>query len=226
MYKGKSVGSIGDIGAWSFCQDKIMTTGGEGGMVTTNNKVLWEKMWSHKDHGKNYSKVYSGTSGSDFRWLHDDFGSNYRMMEIQGAIGRIQLKKMKKWTLKRNENAMKINSVADQHDIVSAINVPAYSTHAFYKCYLRVESDRLNKNWSRRKIVEEINKREVPCYEGICSEIYKEKAFESLGEEFGECQNASLLGRSSFMFLVHPTLTKKEIEKTCFVLNEILTLAK
>lgn len=93
IYKNKSVGSIGDIGCWSFCQDKIMTTAGEGGMVTTNNKKLWEYMWSYKDHGKSYKKMTKPVKGQGFRWVHDSFGSNYRMTEIQAAIGRNQIKK-------------------------------------------------------------------------------------------------------------------------------------
>ena len=60
-YKGRPVGSIGDIAAFSFCQDKIMTTGGEGGMVTTNDDALWERAWSFKDHGKSYDAVYGGS---------------------------------------------------------------------------------------------------------------------------------------------------------------------
>ena len=97
-YKGKSVGSIGHVGAWSFCQDKIMTTGGEGGMVTTNDKELWSKMWSYKDHGKSYDAVYHREHAPGFRWLHESFGTNWRMMEMQAVIGRIQLKRMPEWT--------------------------------------------------------------------------------------------------------------------------------
>ena len=58
-YKGRSVGSIGHAGAWSFCQDKIMSTGGEGGMVTTNDETLWKAMWSYKDHGKSWDAIYN-----------------------------------------------------------------------------------------------------------------------------------------------------------------------
>ncbi|HEZ7307134.1 TPA: polysaccharide biosynthesis protein [Neisseria meningitidis] len=107
-YKGKSVGSIGHVGAWSFCQDKIMTTGGEGGMVTTNDKTLWEKMWSYKDHGKSYDAVYHREHAPGFRWLHESFGTNWRMMEMQAAIGRIQLKRLPEWTACRQAHAAKL----------------------------------------------------------------------------------------------------------------------
>ena len=104
-YKGKSVGSIGDIGAWSFCQDKIMTTGGEGGMVTTNNKKMWEFMRSYKDHGKDFNLINSPNKTDGFRWIHSSFGTNFRMTEMQAAIGRIQLKKIDYWSNKRNRNS-------------------------------------------------------------------------------------------------------------------------
>jgi dTDP-4-amino-4,6-dideoxygalactose transaminase len=99
QYKGRSLGSIGHIGAWSFCQDKIMTTGGEGGMVTTNDEALWRTMWSYKDHGKSYEAVYERQHPPGFRWLHESFGTNWRMLEMQAAIGRIQLKRMSDWTV-------------------------------------------------------------------------------------------------------------------------------
>src|SRR5471030_1077730 len=86
-YKNRSVGTIGHIGAWSFCQDKIMTTGGEGGMVTTNNP----EMWSYKDHGKSWKAVSEEKNESSFRWLHKSFGTNWRMTELQAVLGRIQL---------------------------------------------------------------------------------------------------------------------------------------
>ncbi|MGP1613939.1 MAG: DegT/DnrJ/EryC1/StrS family aminotransferase, partial [Pollutimonas bauzanensis] len=81
QYKGRSVGSIGHIGAWSFCQDKIMTTGGEGGMATTNDRALWSRMWSLKDHGKSWDAIYQREHKPGFRWLHESFGTNWRMME-------------------------------------------------------------------------------------------------------------------------------------------------
>ncbi|MBF4337398.1 DegT/DnrJ/EryC1/StrS family aminotransferase, partial [Vibrio anguillarum] len=113
-YKGRSVGTIGHIGAWSFCQDKIMTTGGEGGMVTTNDHALWSTMWSYKDHGKSYDAVYNRQHPPGFRWLHESFGTNWRMTEIQGVLGRIQLQRMAEWTAKRQHNGKLIDqAVAD-----------------------------------------------------------------------------------------------------------------
>lgn len=243
IYKGRSVGSIGDIGAWSFCQDKIMTTGGEGGMVTTNDETLWSKMWSYKDHGKNYDAIHKKNHPVGFRWLHDSFGSNYRMIEIQGAVGRIQLKKMPEWTNVRNRNAQQILQIARKFDTPTGIlRIPQFRcdscdsfnaqscgkscVHAQYKCYVYVRPENLASGWSRDRIIDEINQRGVPCYQGSCSEVYLEKAFD--GTRFRPKErlpNAKLLGELSLMFLVHPTITQDEIELTQKVLWEVFSLA-
>lgn len=225
-YKGQPVGSIGHIGAWSFCQDKIMTTGGEGGMVTTNDKELWSKMWSYKDHGKSWEAVYEREHPPGFRWLHESFGTNWRMTEMQAAIGRIQLKRMRDWTASRRSNGEKIDRVAQQHSLIRQINCPDYAFHAEYKHYLFIEPSLLAEGWSRDRIVSEICASGVPCFQGSCSEVYLEKAFDDTGWRPEErLPVAKFLGETSLMFLVHPTLTAEEIEKTCDVLNEALTRA-
>ena len=138
-YKGKSVGTIGHIGAWSFCQDKIMTTGGEGGMVTTNDPVLWSKMWSYKDHGKSWDAVYEGKHPDGFRWLHESFGTNWRMTEIQGVLGRIQLCRMMDWNAKRRHNASMIWEAAKDISGLRVPIIPEWAIHAAYKCYVFIE---------------------------------------------------------------------------------------
>src|SRR5262249_18993387 len=87
-YKERPVGSLGDIAAFLFCKEKTITTAGEGGMVTTNNENLWKYMWSYKDHGKSYEKVHRQGEPTGFRWLHDSFGTNWRLSEVQSAVGR------------------------------------------------------------------------------------------------------------------------------------------
>ena len=228
-YKGRSVGSIGHVGAWSFCQDKIMTTGGEGGMVTTNDESLWRDMWSFKDHGKSYEAVYERKHPPGFRWLHESFGTNWRMMEIQAVIGRIQLKRMQDWTAKRTAYAQAIWNACAKHGVV---RVPSFddanrqSCHAHYKCYVYVKPDQLAEGWSRDRIIDEINAKGVPCYQGSCSEVYLEKAFDNTGwRPEPRLPVAKVLGETSLMFLVHPTLTQDEIHKTCDVIDEILTQA-
>jgi len=217
-YKGNPVGSIGYIGCWSFCQDKIMTTGGEGGMVTTNDESLWRKMWAYKDHGKSYEAVYEREHPEGFRWLHESFGTNWRMTEMQAAIGRIQLKRMSNWHEKRLNNANSIWSAAKKCKGLRVPAIPDYIEHAAYKCYVFVNGG----VELRDKIMREINEKGVPCYSGSCSEVYLEKAFDNTGFRPKErLPVARELGEISLMFLVHPTLTKEEIQKTCDVLTEV-----
>lgn len=225
-YKGRSVGAIGHIGAWSFCQDKIMTTGGEGGMVTTNDESLWRRMWSYKDHGKSYEAVYEREHPPGFRWLHESFGTNWRMMEMQAVIGRIQLKRMSDWTAKRIANAKYIDDIVSRYKIVRAVEVPEHIVHAEYKHYFFVNPQYLADGWSRDRIVDEMNAAGVPCFQGSCSEVYLEKAFDGTPWRPPErLPNAKELGETSLMMLVHPTLTEQEISKSCAVLGNILSKA-
>ncbi len=225
-YKGRSVGSIGHVGAWSFCQDKIMTTGGEGGMVTTNDTDLWKKMWSIKDHGKSFDAVYNREHAPGFRWLHESFGTNWRMTEMQAVIGRLQIQKMPKWHKQRLENANKIWNAAAKLPALRVPQIPEEITHAAYKCYFFVRPEKLKEGWDRDRILNEIAEQGVPAFSGSCSEVYLEKAFD--GTDFrpkGRLPVAKELGETSMMFMVHPTLTEAEIEKTCSVITEVVTRA-
>ena len=237
-YKGRSVGSIGHVGCWSFCQDKIMTTGGEGGMVTTNDRELWSRMWSYKDHGKSWEAVYEREHPPGFRWLHDSFGTNWRMTEMQAVIGRIQLRKMPDWTDARARNAERIWATARE---IPGLRAPAFACgkvcqaschqeskcrHAHYKCYIQIEPDRLSGGWSRDRMIDEIVSRGVPCFQGSCSEVYLESAFEGTGwRPEVRLPVAQTLGATSLMFLVHPTMSCIEIEKTCDVIRGVAVQA-
>ncbi|WP_198334960.1 DegT/DnrJ/EryC1/StrS family aminotransferase [Psychrobacter namhaensis] len=230
-YKGRSVGSIGHIGAWSFCQDKIMTTGGEGGMVTTNNEQLWRKMWAYKDHGKSYAAVYETEHPPGYRWLHESFGTNWRMTEMQAVIGRIQLERMSDWTAARTANAHAILDACAKWEAKGYLSVPrleeslqfADATHAYYKLYVYVRSESLPEDWSRDRIIQEINEQGVPCFSGSASEVYLEKAFDDTGlRPKSRLPVAKQLGETSLMFLVHPTLTQAEIAQTVKALNSVL----
>ena len=225
-YKGKSVGSIGDIGCWSFCQDKIMSTGGEGGMVTTNNKAFWEKMWSYKDHGKSYELAHQKTSLKSFRYIHESFGTNWRMTEMQAIIGRIQLRKINDWHEKRIKNAKKIWSEAKKCRALRVPIVYDFIEHAAYKCYVFVNLNEIRADWTRERIIEEINLLGVPCYIGSCSEVYLEKSFEEFNiRPKKRLSNAKKLGEESIMFLVHPSLTIDEIDKTCKTISSVMKMA-
>lgn len=222
LYKNRPIGSIGHIGAWSFCQDKIITTGGEGGMVTTNSEELWSKMWSFKDHGKSFKQVYKPNPSKGFQWVHESFGSNYRMIEIQAVIGRIQLKRLPEWSKRRRENAAALDLAAAKHSCLRTLKIPDHIVHAQYKHYIFLNPEHLSTDWTRDRIIDEINKRGVPCYHGSCPEIYLEKAFENKPYVPKEgLKNAKILGSTSLMFLVHPTLTPQEIKLTTDAIDAV-----
>ena len=223
MYKGKSAGSIGHIAAWSFCQDKIMSTGGEGGMVTTNDESLWKKMWSYKDHGKNFDSIYNKQHPPGFRWLHDSFGTNWRMMEMQAVIGRLQLKKMPEWTAKRLANMEKIYTAFADSPYFSVHRPSDDYVHAAYKCYVQVNTEKLPEGWSRDRIMNEIAASGVPCFSGSCSEVYLEHAFDNTPWRPAQrLPNAQKLGETSLMFLVHPTLSQESMNKTVAGIQHVI----
>jgi dTDP-4-amino-4,6-dideoxygalactose transaminase len=222
----RMVGSLGHVGAWSFCQDKIMTTAGEGGMVTTNDRSLWSAMWSYKDHGKSWAAVYERAHPPGYRWVHESFGTNWRMLEVQAVVGRIQLQRMNCWTAQRTKNALRIAAACQQQAALRAPLPRAGLTHAFYRFYAYVRPEALKEGWDRDRIVAEIVARGVPCYQGSSSEVYLERAFEGTGlRPAGRLPVARELGETSMMFLVHPTLTDAEIERTCLVLSEVMAEA-
>jgi dTDP-4-amino-4,6-dideoxygalactose transaminase len=203
-----------------------MTTAGEGGMVTTNNKALWGKVWSFKDHGKSWAAIYEKQHPPGFRWLHESFGTNWRMLEMQAAVGLKQLEKMPIWTEKRNKYSQQIFDTAMGFSALRVPQVPIHIEHAFYKCYVFVEPDKLNTGWNRDRIIAELNTLDVPCFSGSCSEVYKEKAFDNTGYRPKETlSNAVELGATSLMFLVHPTLKQAEINKCCNALAQVMESA-
>lgn len=220
----RSVGTIGDIGAWSFCQDKIMTTGGEGGMVTTNDHDLWSTMWSYKDHGKSWDAVYNKQHPPGYRWLHESFGTNWRMLEVQAVLGRLQLKEMPGWTSRRTFIAHQIISVlTDFSDIIRVPQPSIDLTHAYYRLYAYIRPEALPPGWTRDRIVAECTERGAPVFQGSCSEVYLEKAFDGSGfRPEIRLPNAKSLGENSLMFLTHPNITDKQILRFNNILASVL----
>ena len=224
-YKGKPVGSLGDMAAFSFCQDKIMTTGGEGGMLTTNSDELWEKAWSLKDHGKSFEAVFNREHAPGFRWLHESFGTNGRMTEMQSAIGRVQLKKLPAWVADRRRLA---EILTEKFSSIPGLRVtppPPDVKHSYYKYYVFVEPQFLRKDWNRDRIMNEIVARNVPCFSGSCSEIYLEKAFSANLRPPDRLPVAKELGETSLMFLVHPTLTSRHMDEIAGTVGDVMASA-
>lgn len=225
-YRGRPVGGLGDFGSFSFCQDKIITTGGEGGMLVTSDAAAWSRGWSFKDHGKSFDAVYKREHAPGFRWLHESFGTNWRLTELQAAIGRIQLRKLDGWVARRGEHAARLIAALSGITGLRVPTPPAHSRHAYYKFYAFVESDRLRASWSRDRIVAEINAQGVACLMGSCSEVYLEKAFDgSPSRPAQRLPVARELGETSLMFLVHPTLSEQTIERTCTVARDVISRA-
>ncbi|VFR97152.1 Lipopolysaccharide biosynthesis protein RffA [plant metagenome] len=222
-YKGRHVGTIGDIGAWSFCQDKIMSTGGEGGMLTTNDPAWWSAAWSYKDHGKSWKAVYETQHPPGFRWLHESFGTNWRMTEVQGTLGRIQLQCLDDWKARRQALAARLDAVASGYPSIRVEAVPPYVDHAKYKHYMFVRPEALKTGVDRDALVARLTEEGVPCYQGSCSEMYLEKAFEGSGLRPSQpLPVARELGDTSLMFLVHPTITDEQMDGVCAALDRVL----
>jgi len=238
IYKGQPLGTFGDVACWSFCQDKIITTAGEGGMIATNSKKIMLKIFALRDHGKNFLKI-NNKSNNRFKWLHDTFGTNARMTEVQAAIGRLQLTKLRKWVLLRNRNS---NILKKELNTNKALYIPNFicasctsecrrkktnqklCLHANYKFYAYVRKSQLKRGWNRDRIIDELNLKHIPCFQGSCSEIYREKAFSKLGK-YKRLTNAKLLGETSIMLLVHPTLKIAEMKKMALIISNTLKMA-
>lgn len=225
-YNGRPVGGLGHIGCFSFCQDKIMTTGGEGGMVTTNDEDLWRTMWAFKDHGKSWDAVYNRNHPLGFRWLHESFGTNFRLTEMQSAIGRYQLTRMKDWHALRAQHAASLIECFNCTEGLSTPKPGPEIEHGWYRLYTFVQTDRLAKNWNRLRLIEKISERGVPCFVGSCPEMYLERAFEGLPSRPKErLPTAQQLGETSLCFLVHPTLTDQNIDKAKNVISDVMRIA-
>ena len=237
-YKGRPVGALGHVGAFSFCQDKILTTGGEGGMLVLDDEDLWRRAWAFKDHGKSWAAVYEHEHAPGFRWLHETFGTNWRMTEMQAAIGRVQLGKLDEWVSRRQEHAAQLTAAFRGLPGLRVTEPGEELFHAYYKYYVFVRPEQLRPGWDRDRVMNEINSRGVPCMSGICPEVYRELAFEGVGQREEGCglvsedgraawrlPVAKELGETSLLFLVHPTLTAAEIDATIRAVREVMTEA-
>jgi dTDP-4-amino-4,6-dideoxygalactose transaminase len=224
-YHGRPVGSLGDVAAFSFCQDKIMSTGGEGGMLTTNDSELWERAWSYKDHGKGYDAVYHRPHPVGFRWLHESIGTNGRMTEMQSAIGRISLKRVPGWVKTRRLHASILDESLGE---LKGLRIPAPAVglyHAYYKYYAFVRPEMLAPGWNRNRILDALHNQGVRCFVGSCSEIYREKAFCSRYDDQERLPVARELGETSLMFEVHPTLSESQIRSMCRSIESVMASA-
>jgi dTDP-4-amino-4,6-dideoxygalactose transaminase len=224
-YRGRTVGSMGDVAAFSFCQDKIMTTGGEGGMLTTNRERLWELAWAYKDHGKNYDAVYRRERAPGHRWVHDSFGTNWRLTEMQSAIGRVLLRKLPQMVEKRRQHATTLTEGFRNIPGLRVTIPPPEIRHSYYKYYVFLREQELKPGWHRERVQAAICAEGIPCFSGSSSEIYLEKAFPHEMRPREHLANARELGKSSLMFLVHPTLSEEDMLDTCSAVAKVMNKA-
>lgn len=228
--KDKKIGSFGDISTWSFCQDKIISTGGEGGMVTTNNEILFKKIWSLKDHGKSLDLIQKNKKNSNnshsFKWLHEDLGTNCRLTEMQSCIGRIQLRNLSKTNSIRTRNAFILINQLKDIPLIRIPIPPKNMVHAWYKFYVYIKKEKLKKNWNREKIIIELNKFGAKAFSGSCSEIYLEKCFKNKNTAPKKrLTSARILGDTSLMFLLHQTINEKQMNEYALLIKKVLIKA-
>ena len=220
----RSVGSFSDIATWSFCTDKIISTGGEGGMITTNNKNLYQYIFSYRNHGKiNIQKCKNYKEDFLYKWVHHSIGVNLRLTELQSAIGLLQLEKLELWNIRRTNNAQLFTQNLGRIPCVRIQEIPKNLKHAWYKFYFYIVKENLKSNWSRNRIIEEINLLGFPAFQGSCSELYLEKGLKSyINQEQETLDNAKLLGDTSVMLLVHHTISKLQMEQYVDAVTSIL----
>lgn len=225
-YKGRPVGSFGAFSSFSFCQDKILTTGGEGGMLLTDDEAMWRRAWEYKDHGKNWTLTRTRESSTRFRWLHESFGTNWRMTEMQAALGRRQLTKLPEWVAKRRDNALRL---AEGLAGIAGLSVPKPGPefgHAWYKFYARVDHDSLRPGWDTSRVIDAVNAEGIPCMTGSCAEIYRERAFLDAGlAPTNPLPGAASWSKSGLMLLVHPTLTPTDMDDAVIALRKVMDAA-
>ena len=221
-----SVGQFGDISTWSFCQDKIISTGGEGGMVTTNNENFFNKIRSFKDHGKSFTKLEKSDLKKGYKYIHDNLGSNFRITEMQSAIGRIQLCKLESWNKIRTKNAVLLQKYLYKNPLVRVPFPEKDIVHGWYKFNCFINKDFLKDDWCRDKILNAIIERGYPALQGSCSELYLEKCFLSKSSKPNKkLFIANELGETNMTFLVHPTINEEVMNKYAKNILEVLNLA-
>ncbi len=220
----RPVGSFGDAAAFSFCQDKIISTCGEGGILLTDDDSVWETAWAYKDHGKSYRSVYQSEHPIGYRWLHESIGTNWRITEPQAAVGRIQLGKLGSWVAQRNRAASRLNAALASVPGLR-LTLPSENVrHAYYKYYLFVEPDELRDDWTRDDVLSAICAEGVPCYSGSCPEIYREQGYTAFAPNVRH-PVARRLGETSLMFESHPMLTDDDVDDVCRAIAKVMRVA-
>jgi dTDP-4-amino-4,6-dideoxygalactose transaminase len=219
---GRPIGSFGVASAFSMCQDKIITTGGEGGAVVTSDADLWKRMWAYKDQGKDYDETHREDHPPGFRWLHHSLGTNARLTEMQSVLGRIQLARLDQTVETRRRNAAILNEACAEFAALRVTRPEPRIGHAYYKHYTFVRPEALRPGWDRDRIMEAITAEGIPCFSGSCPEVYLERAFDERYRPVARLPVARELGETALMFLVHPTLDVSDMEDTAAAIAKVM----
>lgn len=222
MIKNRSVGSFGDISVWSFCNDKIISTGGEGGMIACNNKTIYKKIWSIKDCGRSYDKIRKKTTKVGYRWLYDSIGTNFRMTEMQAAIGIIQLKELKSYLIKRNKNAKILYNALKNINFIEFQNVDKKLYHAYYRFSILINNTKIKKNHSRDTILKQLINNKIPATVGVCPELYKEKVFHKFRKKHFDRYYAKEVGKNIICFSVDPSISEQNMQSISHKIKRIM----
>lgn len=207
------VGAYGDAAAWSFCVGKIMSTGGEGGMVCAPRNAVADQMRAWRDHGRyqmtgGRDMSGAGVGNDEFLYTVEDFGSNLRMTEIQAAIGRVQLKGLQRQLERRREIAARYDEVLGWR----AMYTPEQrATHSRYLYTVRAAG--------KRGVMRSLSERGIPVQFGGCPNIGKEPAFAKRGWVY-HCPVADRVGTEVFSIPVYPTMTDADVTRVCRALKE------
>jgi dTDP-4-amino-4,6-dideoxygalactose transaminase len=225
VYDGRQVGSFGDASSFSFCTDKIMSTGGEGGMILFADKAAWSKAWAIKDHGKAPPEELppSIAPAGEFRYIHQSFGTNFRMTEMQAAIGRIQLMKLPKWLGQRRANAACLaHEISALPGILVDKDEP-YATSAYYKYYIRIDERSTPGKKTRSDIIAGLMRLGIQCGSGSCPDMSQERAFHGrIPRRDGNLKNARALGATTIMFPVDHLLDEGDMLTIADALKKVV----
>lgn len=225
---GRPVGAWGRAAIFSFCQDKIISTGGEGGMLLLDDELTYKQAWAYKDIGRSYDAVYNQQHSAGFRWLTESAGSNFRMTEFQAAIGLKQLEKLPRWIVQRNANAKAVIDTLKQFDFIDLpiLQKVDGNQHAYYRLYAKVKADvdieGLSGETLRNFLIDRLVASGVPCFFGSCAEIYREKLFTNMAPK-KRLPNAATFSDNAFCFLVHHTITSEQMDLMTNNIKQVLT---
>jgi dTDP-4-amino-4,6-dideoxygalactose transaminase len=218
------VGSFGDVSTWSFCNDKIISTLGEGGMISTNKKIIYDFCKTYINHG---SVLQNNKNSEKFIYNKDYFGTNLRITEIQSIAGLEQLKDLRKVQIKRERMSKDYFHVTSKYQNYIYSYFPLKNIKcAWYRFYFFLKTDMKEYQKIRFKIIKNLKKNDLKCFTGSCPEIYLEKSFKKLKNfKVRRLINSKILGETSIALDINHTLThakhKKKVLELKLVLEDI-----